>query len=206
MRQNPQYSYRTTALNAKMLTTPYEIETNWYVLTGAACTGKTTLINQLAEEGYATVPEIARKHFDRELASGKTLEMLLEDGLGFQRAIVDLQLKEEDGFDPNQLTFLDRGTPDTVTFIRIFGYDPNELLSLCFRYRYAAIFILDRLPLQRENTLGPEDQASSEFLDEWLAHDYRALGYEVIRVPPVSPQERLAFVLEKVTEMGLEEN
>jgi predicted ATPase len=206
MRQNPQYSYRTTALNAKMLTTPFEVETNWYVLTGAACTGKTTLINLLAEKGYKTVPEIARKHFDSELASGKTLEMLLEDGLDFQRTIVDLQLREEGGIDPDQLTFLDRGTPDTVTFIRIFGYDPNILLPLCFRYRYAAIFVLDRLPLKRESTLGPEDQRSSEFLDAWLAHDYRALGYEVIRVPPVSPEERLAFVLEKVAEMGLKEN
>jgi predicted ATPase len=54
----------------------------------------------------------------------------------------------------------------------------------------------------RENTLGPEDEASSDFLNEWLAKDYRALGYTVIRVPSYPPEERLAFVLEQVT--GLE--
>jgi predicted ATPase len=198
MRKTSQYSYITEPLDPDILTTPFQVETSWHVITGAACTGKTTLINQLVESGYKTIPEIARKYFDRELASGKTLEMIIKDGLEFQSNIAELQLSEEGSIDPDQLVFLDRGVPDPVTFLRIFGHDPNKLLSKCFRYRYASIFILDRLPLQRENTLGPEDETSSEFLDEWLAYDYRALGYNVIRVPPFSPQERLAFVLERV--------
>jgi predicted ATPase len=45
-------------------------------------------------------------------------------------------------------------------------------------------------------TLGPEDDATASFVDEWLARDYSALGYSVVRVPVLSTQERLAFVLE----------
>ena len=51
--------------------------------------------------------------------------------------------------------------------------------------------------------LGPEDDAAAGFLDEWLARDYCALGYSVVRVPVLSPKERLAFVLERLSEQGL---
>ena len=54
--------------------------------------------------------------------------------------------------------------------------NPDELLLECFRHCYASVFILDRLPFHRNRTLGPEDDATSDFLDEWLACDYSALG------------------------------
>jgi len=63
--------------------------------------------------------------------------------------------------------------------------------------------MLDRLPVPRSKTLGPEDDASASFLDEWLARDYSALGYHVVRVPVLPPQERLEFVLERLSEQGL---
>jgi predicted ATPase len=66
----------------------------------------------------------------------------------------------------------------------------------------ASVFILHRLPVQR-NGLRPEDDAVARLLDEWLARDYSALGYNVVRVPVLSPQERLAFVVERLSEQGL---
>jgi predicted ATPase len=65
------------------------------------------------------------------------------------------------------------------------------------------VFVLDRIPVQRADALGPEDEAAARFLDEWHARDYRALGYDVIRVPVLSPKERLAFVLNRLAERGL---
>jgi predicted ATPase len=52
-------------------------------------------------------------------------------------------------------------------------------------------------------TLGPEGDATAGFVDEWLARDYSALGYSVVRVPVLSSQGRLAFVLETLSEQGL---
>jgi len=72
------------------------------------------------------------------------------------------------------------------------------MLPQCFNNRYASVFILDRLPILRDEQLGPEDEASSIYLDEWLEKDYRSLGYDVIRVPVLSPEERAEFVLEQV--------
>jgi predicted ATPase len=196
------YSFSTVALNEDLLSTPFEIQTNWYVLTGAACCGKSTMIERLADQGIQVVPESARQYFDMELAKGRTVEEIRQDGASLQRGIVALQLSYEERAQPSMLTFLDRAMPDSLTFFRVFGSDPNEILPQCFRYRYAGVFILDRLPFLRDQALGPEDDTASSFIDDWLARDYEALGYLVVRVPVYPPEERLAFILERLSTAG----
>lgn len=189
----------TTQLDPDLLLMRFRVETKWHVLTGAACTGKTTLIEDLAEKGYPIIPESARQYFESELAKGRTLEELRADGASLQRGIAELQLRFEDRYPANETTFLDRAIPDSLTFYRVYGVNPNEILPECLHRRYTSVFLLDRLPFQRDNTLGPEDHATSDFLDEWLVRDYTALGYRVVRVPVLPPQERLAFVLERIS-------
>jgi predicted ATPase len=193
-----QYTHQLTMLDPGILSTPYETHTNWYVLTGAACCGKTTLLEMLAGRGFQVIPESARDFFMREFARGRTLDEVRLDGGALQRGIATLQLRYEGGFAAGKVTFLDRAIPDSLTFYRLHGLNPNEILPECFYHRYAGVFILDRLPLHRQQTLGPEDDANSAFLDEWLERDYRALGYEVLRVPVLSPQERLEFILARL--------
>ena len=80
--------------------------------------------------------------------------------------------------------------------------DPNELLAECLHHRYASIFILDLLPLELDGAR-IEDETFTVLFDEWLVRDYSALGYRVVRVPVLSPQERAEFVLESLSEQGL---
>jgi len=42
-----------------LLSTPFGVQTNWHVITGAACSGKTTMIDLLTDKGFQTVPETA---------------------------------------------------------------------------------------------------------------------------------------------------
>jgi predicted ATPase len=182
-------------LDPDLLSTPFEIQTEWRVLTGAACTGKTTLIDLLAGRGFPIIPESARQFFTMEMARGRALEEIRRDGTALQRGIAGMQLRLEAEIQADEPFFLDRALPDSITFYRIYGLDPNEILPECFHHRYAAVFILDRLPFHRAQTLGPEDNAASDFLDEWLARDYSALGYHVVRVPVLPPEARLDFMM-----------
>ena len=75
--------------------------------------------------------------------------------------------------------------------------NPNELLAECFHHRYASVFILDLLPLKLDGAR-IEDDLYTVVYDEWLDRDYSALGYRVVRVPVLSPEERVAFVLESL--------
>jgi predicted ATPase len=201
MLDSPQHDFLTTELDPDLLSTPFGVQTNWHVITGAACSGKTTLIDLLTDKGFQTAPEIARQYIDREMARGRTIDEIFED-VATEPGIEDMQLRIEHGLRAIDVAFLDRALPDSLTFRRLVGLNPNEILAECFHHRYASIFVLDRLPFQ-QNGARIEDDAIAGLLDEWLARDYSALGYSVVRVPVLSPQERLAFVLERLSEQGL---
>jgi len=202
MLKNPQHDYRFKELNPELLSTPFKVQTNWHVITGAPCSGKSTLINQLANYGFQTVPEPGRQYFERELASGRTIEAIRADVVRCLNGIVDLTIEIECGLDANKVVFLDRGYPDTLAFCRAYGLNPNEFLSDCFHHRYASVFLLDRFPVEQDG-VRTEDDATAALIDEWLPRDYSALGYGVVKVPVLSIQERLVFVLERLSEQGL---
>ncbi len=202
MPDRSQHDFITTELDPDLLSTPFEVQTNWHVITGAPSCGKTTLINLLAGKGFQTVPESARQYMEREIASGRTIEEIHENGAALQRVIKDLQLRIEGELRATDVAFLDGAIPHSLTWYRVFGLNPNEILPECFHHRYASVFILDRLPLQLNGFRFKED-AYTSFLNEWIARDYSALGYSIVRVPVLAPEERLAFVLERLSEQGL---
>jgi hypothetical protein len=84
-----------------------------------------------------------------------------------------------------------------MAWYRAFGLDPNEILPRCFHHRYATVFVLDPLPLDVD-CIRFDDAALVPFLDRWITSDFLALGYDVMRVPVLSPEERLRFVIERL--------
>ena len=201
MSDSPKHDFRAIELDPELLSTPFRIQTNWHVITGAASSGKTTLIELLAGKGFQTAPETARQYIDREMARGRALEEIFTDE-GTELGILDMQRNLEHGLEPADVAFLDRALPDSLPFYRIAGRDPNEILAECFHYRYASVFILDLLPFQLDGAR-IQDDAYTVLLDEWLVRDYGALGYRVVRVPVLSPQERIEFVLGRLSGQGL---
>jgi predicted ATPase len=193
---------RFTELDPDLLSTPFKVQTNWHVLTGAACSGKTTTIDLLADRGYQTVPEVARQLIERHLAKGGTIEEWFANGAAMTPAVADVQRRVERGLRADDVAFLDRGLPDCLFFYRHFGLDPSDLLAECFHHRYSSVFLLDRLDFQLDGARVQDDTYTVLF-DEWLYRDYSALGYHVIRVPVLPPQERLEFILEKLAEQTL---
>ena len=202
MSDRSQHDFITTALDLELLSTSFGVQTNWQVISGAPSCGKTTLINLLAEKGFQTVPEGAREYMQSEVARGRSIDDVHEDGAGLQCAIKDKQLRTEAGLQASDVIFLDGAVPHSLTWYRIFGLDPNEILSDCFYHRYASVFILDRLPLHL-NGFRFKDETYNAFLNEWLVRDFSALGYDVVRVPVLAPEERLEFILERLSEQGL---
>jgi len=61
--------------------------------------------------------------------------------------------------------------------------------------------MLDRFPYQQDGVRGGDD-TSAAYFDSWMSRDYSALGYSVVRVPVLPPEERLAFILERLSEGG----
>ena len=83
-----QHNFRNTELDLNLLATPFKVQTNWHVITGAPCSVKSTLISQLADNGFRTVPEAARQYFEREMATtGRTIEEIRKDVVPFLHGI-----------------------------------------------------------------------------------------------------------------------
>lgn len=108
-----------------------------------------------------------------------------------------LQRALEQRLRPGEPVFLDRALPDSLTFYRFSGLNPNLILSDCLQFRYAGVFVLDRLPFQQDDARLDHDP-TSDLLDAWLFRDYSALGYQVRRLPVLPPERRLEYLLDSV--------
>ncbi len=189
--------FLATTLDPALLCTPFRVKTNWHVITGASSSGKTTLINLMKDRGFNTSPEKARQYIESELAKGRSLDELQKDLAVFNRSIMSFTLNEEQRLPTDKTIFLDRSVIDTLSYCRIVGIDPNELLPFCFHFQYASVFILDRLPFDYDG-VRYEDEEIAEFLHSWSLKDYIALGYNPITVSIMPVEERLSFILKKL--------
>jgi predicted ATPase len=198
MVNSSQQDYGAIALDPDLLSTPFKVQTNWHVITGAISSGITTLIGQLADQGFQTVPEAPRQYMEQEMAKGRSIDEIRGNPTALQSSINNMWLRYEHGLRPNELLFLDRAFPDALAFCRVNGLNPNEILADCFTYRYASVFILDRLPIHQDG-VRYHDDLSADLIDEWLERDYTALGYNSVRVPVLPVEDRLAFILDRLT-------
>lgn len=55
------------------------MKNNWFALTGAPSSGKTTVLKELEKKGYKVYEEWARVYIDSEMQKGKTLKEIRKD-------------------------------------------------------------------------------------------------------------------------------
>lgn len=168
---------------------------NWYVITGAPSSGKTTLVNALKERGYAISEESARTYILEELGKGKVLTEIRKDILAFQREILKRVVEKESKLNKNEVVFLDRGVPDTRGFLMYNNVtEPEDVKSIIDKVSYKKAFILDPLPLTQDE-VRTEDAEAIKGLDRTLENTYKGLEIPLVRVPVMSNEERVDFVL-----------
>lgn len=169
----------------------------WQVVTGPPCSGKTTVINALAAKGYSTAEEVARARIKQLLAADLSLDKIRQDALTLQQDILTAKLDREADLDTNQLMFFDRGVPDSIAYYRYYGLDPSEVIEKAALRRYQHIFYLEALPLVNDE-VRQEDAAAAQKIGELIYQAYGDLGYSVTRVPAVSVEQRVGFILQNV--------
>ncbi len=168
---------------------------NWYVITGAPCSGKTTILNSLKEMGYEVIGEVARTHIDKLIAKGFTIEDIRKDEKRFQNDVLDQKYKLEEYINKDKLVFFDRGIPDSYAYFKFLGIKNEELLKKSLVNNYKKVFILEPCPYKKDyaRTESEEDQIK---LHELIQEAYKISGAKIINVPIFeTKKDRVDFVL-----------
>ena len=174
-----------------------DIETSWFVITGGPSSGKTKTTEYLAFLGYPTVPESARILIDIERSRGKTLEKIRANEAAFQRKAMQMKVEVEGRVPPEQLTFFDRGIPDSIAYHRLYNQDINEALKASKKRRYKGVFLLERLPFENDYAR-IETEDLTKKIDKLLYDAYATLGYKVVKVPVKTIPERVEYILKQI--------
>lgn len=169
-------------------------DNNWYVITGAPCSGKTTLIEALEREGFSVVPEVARMLIDSEIIKGRTIQEIRSDEKIFQDAVLAMKYEIEKSLPVESVTFFDRGIPDSLAYYELHNFPITDIdRKKILHSNYKKIFILDYIPLVQDyaRTETVEEQKQ---LDHLLEKAYRDCRIEIVRVPLMSVPKRVAYV------------
>jgi predicted ATPase len=169
------------------------IETDWVVITGPPSSGKTTLLNLFAEAGEKTSSDSTRQLITTVAASGRdAAEFRFSDD--FQPRVLEAMKAAESRLNPDDRVFLEYALPCNIAFHRTEGRElVPGLAEAAVRSRYAAVFILD--PVGWENDAQRvEDAEFQATVHRHMFDVYRELGYEPIRLPLISPEDRYGAV------------
>ena len=172
---------------------------NWYVITGAPHSGKTSVIKLLEKKGYKVVYEAARIYIDQEIEKGRTIEEIRKNELGFQKGILDLKINIENNLPRDEVIFFDRAIPDSGAYYELCGLMGDKYLEEAIgRCEYKKIFLFELLPYKKDyaRTESEEDQVK---LHELLEKSYKKFKAPLIKVPKMkSKEDRLEFVLKNI--------
>ena len=174
------------------------IQTNWYVITGGPSSGKTTTVNLLKDRGYITTFEHARHYLDTQRLKGRTVEETRNKQAEFQLGVLEMQIEQENEISPDVMVFLDRAIPDALAYYRFLNLPVDEkLMQALQRVFYKKVFVLDSLPIKKDYAR-TEDSTAQERIHDLLIEVYESLNFPVVRVPVLSPEERVDYILKNL--------
>lgn len=179
---------------------------NKFVITGGACVGKTTMINELKRRGYPVVGETSRIIIDSEQVHEKmnpTYKGVFPwiDNFKFQEMVIKLQVAMEANLADmsGESAFLDRSLVDGLAYSKIWGNpEVDGLRDLIKNSNYKKVFFLERLDFYEQDEQRQESEEVNIKVHEELRNVYTELGFDVVCVPALPIDERVEFIIENI--------
>jgi predicted ATPase len=177
---------------------------NYFIVTGAMGSGKTTLIKEIKRSGVSVVDEPARQILVEQRAMGGTGVPEI-DPQRFTDLMLSRLTSSYDKFrEHNETVLFDRGIPDAIGYAKLFGLDlpPFKTASHSMPYNNS-VFILPAWPeiYSTDDERKMSYEAAADFGAD-LRDIYETLGYRLIDVPKTPVKERVTFVLEHIRAIG----
>ena len=166
------------------------------VITGGPGAGKSTLLAALADEGFATFPEVARDILQAPGGMALRANRPTEFAAAMLKAERLAWLAATTG-----CSIYDRGFPDIIGFLNLESLCiPKEIEESCRHLRYSGPIF--RAPPWREIYSQDEERIQSwdQAVDSDLAvcAAWNKYGYELVDLPLAPVMDRVQFVRDKL--------
>ncbi len=170
------------------------------ILTGAPCTGKTSLINELLANGYNCTEEFSRKIIKKEM-SKKSNALPWKDLLSFSQKLVKYREKTFLENKNNELCFFDRSIIDIIAYLKIENIDiPRNILEMTNKYRYykTVFFAPVWKEIFKKDKERKENLKQAIIIEKYLLGEYKKANYKIVFLPKISIKERINFIFENI--------
>ena len=171
------------------------------LIIGGPGTGKSSLITNLEEKGFRCMHEISREVI-RDAQEKGIEQLFLTDPLLFSEMLLEKRIEQfqESEKQLERYIFIDRGIPDVSAYLDYIGNEyPEKFSEANSVYQYDKIFVL---PIWKEiyntDTERYETYEQAVEIQQNLIKTYGNLGYELISVPKMPIEGRIAFILKKL--------
>jgi predicted ATPase len=172
------------------------------VIIGGPGTGKTSIIEKLIANGHCCYPEISRQ-VTLEAQKQGIEQLFLKNPLLFSELLLEGRKKQFESAcnEPHEVVFLDRGIPDVLAYMHYIGDSyPSFFDTACREHKYTRIFIL---PPWEEIYVSDKERyenfEQAKLIYNHLTETYQNYGYELIEVPKDSVDNRILFILDKIS-------
>lgn len=174
---------------------------HFYVFTGGPGVGKTSVINYLQNKRIRCIKEAARSIIkDQSQTNAEALPWKNKNL--YKKLMLNFSIKDyrRASCQENELTFFDRGIPDTLAYAYLEELSiSKELRWYAQKYRYnTTVFVF---PPWKEiyQTDNERKQQFDEVVrtNEIIIQTYQSCGYEPVIIPKTSVQHRTEFILHR---------
>lgn len=168
-----------------------------YVITGAPCTGKSTLLKFFQAKNFNVFPEAARKIIKQELAKDSQKVPWINN-LGFSELVINQQISDYNKAKTG-VNFYDRAIPDVIAYFQY--YEQLDLIKQFHPFAeqhnyHQKIFLLP--PWEKIYAADSERKESYQealSIHQNLIKVYESLNYKITLLPFGSIEERAKFIL-----------
>ncbi|MCV2893915.1 AAA family ATPase [Lentibacter sp. XHP0401] len=174
-----------------------------FVITGGPGSGKSTLIDALHSKGFASMPEAGRAIIRDQVQIGGTA-LPWADRAMFAELMLGWELRSwHEASALEGPVLMDRGVADVVGYLTLCSLPvPDHVEAAAKKYRYnSTVFITPYWEaIFCQDAERKQDREEAEATDRVMADTYARFGYQLVELPKVSVEERVAFVVDHLNE------